>query len=451
MSKDQFSLGTFGYTPRDYTKKKKKTSTVTVQPSPEPTLLVPSVIPNEDTLNYDKTPLLYNNSTVTTNDLVPAQRPLKGATEQKPGINTPSITYPHPGPTMLVPSVIPNEYTLDYSNTPLLYNNKNVVTHHLLPDKNPGGGVIIKDYSKSLNLGEYNYDDIYDEIYSSSEGTGATKVDVTALLNAYKQQADASNAIALQTFNSKRDQLLQSIKRAYAQNELNTLQQNQAFINNMADLEASNVANTRGARVQAGQMGLSGSGIQQLAQLKVLLGQANAVSEVASKNETALAKLRDSLADFDTKSMTGLEDATNEYAKAVLGANNKMATNSANIVMDAETAYANALRSSSSSEGTYGMAANMVTNTLNGTTDTLNYTLNYLSNMSVKELKQYAKNNGINIKGVKSSNLREFLSKQAAETAQQTIYALNEEYSLNPKTFNTAYSNIANLLNFYKK
>ena len=450
MSKDQFSLGTFGYTPREYTKKKKKTSTV--QPSPGPTMLVPSVIPNEDTLNYDNTPLLYNNSTVTTHDLVPAQRPLKGATEQLSNTKTSSTVYPHPGPTMLVPSVIPNEYTLDYSNTPLLYNNKNVVTHNLLPAKTPNGSTVTKDDAKSLILGEYNYDDIYDEIYSSSKGTGATKVDVTALLNAYKQQADASNAIALQNFNSKRDQLLQSIKRAYTQNELNTLQQNQAFINNMADLEASNIANTRGARVQAGQMGLSGSGIQQLAQLKVLLGQANAVSEVASKNEAALAKLRDSLADFDTKAMAGLEDTTNEYAKAVLGANNKMATNSANIVMDAETAYANALRSSSSSGGTtHGMAANMVINTLNGTTETLKYTLNYLSNMSVKELKQYAKNNGINIKGVKSKNLKDFLSKQAAETAQQTIYALNDEYSINPATYNTAYSNIANLLKFYKK
>ena len=448
MSKDQFSLGTFGYTPRNYTKKKKKTSTV--QPTPEPTLLVPSVIPDENTLNYDKTPLLYNNNTVTTHDLVPAQRPLKGATEQKPGINTPGTIYAHPGPTMLVPSVISNKYTLDYSNTPLLYNNKNVVTHHLLPDKNPGGGTISKDYPKSLNLGEYNYDDIYNEIYSSSSVSGATKVDVTALLNAYNQQKDAANAIAAQTYNSKRDQLLQSIKRAYEANELARQQQSQNFINDQANLEAANMANARNARVQAGNMGLSGSGVQQLAQLKNLLSQANAVSEVSSKNIAALEKLRSSLATTDEKAMAQLEDALNSYTTSVLGNNNKMAKNSADIVMDAETAYANALRSSQSSKSTYGMAANMVANTFNGATETLRYTLNYLSKMTTKELKQYAKNNGIDIKGIKSRNLKEYLGKQAAMAAQSRMDALNEEYSINPAMYNTAYSNIAALLDYYK-
>lgn len=447
MSRDQFSLGTFGYTPRDYTKKKKKTSTV--QPTPEPTLLVPSVIPNENTLNYDNTPLLYDNSTVTTHDLVPAQRPLKGATEQKPGNNTPSTIYPHPGPTMLVPSVIPDKYTLDYSNTPLLYNNKNVVTHHLLP-RRPAWGVIDSTASSSINLKPYNYNDVYDEIYSSSSGTGATKVDVTALLNAYNQQKDAANAIAEHTYNSKRDQLLQSIKRAYEANELARQQQSQNFINDQANLEAANMANARNTRVQAGAVGLSGSGIQQLAQLKNLLSQANAVSEVSSKNIAALEKLRSSLATTDEKAMAQLEDALNNYTTSVLGNNNKMAKNSADIVMDAETAYANALRSSQSTNSTHSMAANMIINTFNGATDTLRYTLDYLSKMSIKELKQYAKNNGIDIKGIKSRNLKEYLGNQAAMVAQSRIDALNEEYSINPSMYGNAYSNMATLLNHYK-
>lgn len=363
-----------------------------------------------------------------------------------------SVIYPPPQPNALVPSVIPNKQTIDYSDTPLMYNNKGVNTDGLLPKpimvgKSPNTSL---KNPLSIGLADYNYDDIYNEIYSSGSSTGgATKVDVTALLNAYKQQADAANAIAQQTHNSKREQLLNHIKRAYAANDLARAQQSQNFINDQANLEAANMANTRNARVQAGNMGLSGSGIQQLAQLKNLLSQANAISEVSNKNMVALEKLRSSLATTDEKAMAQLDDALNDYTTAVLGNNSKMAKNSANIVMDAETAYANALRQANSSGSTYGMAANMVANTFNGMSDTLRFTLDMLSNMKTKELRQYAKDNGISLEGIKSRNYKAYLGKQAAIQAQQTVDALNDSYPINPSMYNTAYNNIASILKYY--
>lgn len=388
MNRDQFSTGSFGYTPRQYNKKKKVS---TVQPAPAPTSLVPSIIPNEQTINYSETPLNYANKGVNTDGLLPK------------------------------PIMVGKSPNVSFKNTP------------------------------SLELADYNYDNIYNEIYSSGSSTGgATKVDVTALLNAYKQQADAANAVAQQTHNSKREQLLNHIKRAYAANDLARAQQSQNFINDQANLEAANMSNARAARVQAGNMGLSGSGIQQLAQLKNLIGQANAISEVSNKNMAALEKLRSSLATTDEKAMAQLDDALNDYTTAVLGNNSKMAKNSANIVMDAETAYANALRQANSSGSTYGMAANMVYNTFRGTTEKLRMTLDAISKMSTKELKQYAKDNGIDLKNIKSRNYKEYIGRQAAIEAQQLMDTLNADYSINPATYDTIYSNIANLLNYYK-
>lgn len=368
--------------------------------------------------------------------------------------NKTSVNYAQPEPTGGVPSVFPGINTIDYQNTPLSYENKTVNGQGLLPKPSIIAPTNTKptDTNTNLVLGDYDYNNIYDAIYSSSaSGSGATKVDVSALLDAYRQQAEASNAVAKQAYSSRRDQLLNEIKRAYAANDLAMRRQNQDFINKQADLEASGTANARNMRLEAGARGLSGSGLQQLAQLKNLLGQASAVSEVSVKNEAALEKLRASLANMEDKTMGNLEDALNNYTKNALSANDRMAINSADKVMEAETAYANALKNSysSSSGSTYGMASNMVYNTLIGTSDLLKNTLDRLSKMSIKELKTYAKDNGINIKGVKSSNLKGYLSNQAATDAQQSIYDLNDTYPINPATYNLAYQNIANLLKYY--
>ena len=315
-----------------------------------------------------------------------------------------------------------------------------------------------KSKSSKLSLEPYNYEDIYNNLLTDisggySSGGGAYKPDVSALLAAYNQQNEAANETAKSNYEITKNSLIESLKRFQEQNMKQQQQQKQQLINAQSELGDVGAQESRNERINAGLRGLSGSGIQQLQQLQRLSSQGSKITDVASKNTEALTKLSDALVSKQEKTDEALADALNTYTSAVNKANETYGNKAADVSFDAEKAYASALANSygsSESDSDYGLVANDIYNILNSTTQRLQTNLDYLGGLSKKELKDYAKSNGISLKGIKSREYKDYIAGQLRNNALDTINELNETYPVSRSNYNTASNNIYNLLRNFR-
>ena len=163
-------------------------------------------------------------------------------------------------------------------------------------------------------------------------GYATPSLDISGLLAAYQAQADADKATAKQTYDTTRNDLLTSLKRFQEQNAKDVQNQQRSFLSNQAALESALSQADRQNRISNSARGLSGSGLQQLAQLQNLMSQGQDISDLATDNSQKMDTLRKALQEYQTDTDTKLNSALNIYNNAL----NSIEANLAKSKADAE-------------------------------------------------------------------------------------------------------------------
>ena len=183
--------------------------------------------------------------------------------------------------------------------------------------------------NKSSKKTSYNYTDSVlggaslGEDYASGGGGGSyggysSGPDISALLAAYDQQADASRKIAQSTYDTTRNDLLTSLKRFQEQNAKDVANQKQSYLTEQSSLDYAREQANRQNRISASSRGLGGSGLQQLAQLQTLMGQSEDVSQAAASNQKAMDTLRQALQQKEEDTNSNLSKAQNTLNDALM-------------------------------------------------------------------------------------------------------------------------------------
>lgn len=183
-----------------------------------------------------------------------------------------------------------------------------------------------------------DYANYYGDGSGGSGGSGGyggyvtPSLDISGLLAAYQAQADADKSTAKQTYDTTRNDLLTSLKRFQEQNAKDVQNQQRSFLSNQAALESALSQADRQNRISSAARGLSGSGLQQLAQLQNLMSQGQDISDLATDNSQKMDILRKALQEYQTDTDTKLNSALNIYNNAL----NSIEANLAKSKADAE-------------------------------------------------------------------------------------------------------------------
>lgn len=172
--------------------------------------------------------------------------------------------------------------------------------------------------------------------------------DISGLLAAYDQQADASRKIAQNAYNTTRNDLLTSLKRFQEQNAKDVETQKQSYLSEQSGLDYAREQANRQNRISASSRGLGGSGLQQLAQLQTLMAQGEDISKAASSNQKAMDNLRAALQQKE-------DDTNTEIAKAQTTLSDALSKIEANLAQQkADAIYQNEMAKLSGSSGGSG-------------------------------------------------------------------------------------------------
>ena len=184
---------------------------------------------------------------------------------------------------------------------------------------------------------------------ASGGSGGYYTLDIGDMLKAYEQQADADRAVAKQSYDTARNDLLTSLKRFQdqyntskedlattlnrykqeydtsldtlatalnrykEQNALDVQNQQKDYVSGQAAIEAAIQQADRQNRISAAARGLGGSGLQQLAQLQTLLSQGQNISNLANENQSVMDALRKALANKEEDTNKSREALRREY------------------------------------------------------------------------------------------------------------------------------------------
>ncbi len=199
-------------------------------------------------------------------------------------------------------------------------------------------GVIDKDAANA-------YSDDYSSSYSGGGVALPSRIDLTDMLNAFEQQAEANRQQQLNTRNVKRADLLSAIERFREDTAESRARQRSAYNSQRADLEEAAFMANRSAMQSAAARGLGGSGLQQLSQLQNLMESGRKVNTAAQANQQVQNDLTKALqrqeADYNTN-VKNLEDA---YNLAIQNINANLANQRAQAIYNEDVRYANALQS----------------------------------------------------------------------------------------------------------
>ena len=183
--------------------------------------------------------------------------------------------------------------------------------------------------------------------YTGGSGGGGM-IDISNILKAYEQGAEANRATVKQTYESRRNDLLTSLKRFQEQNAKDVERQQRVYLSDQAALESAIAQADRQNRINAASRGLGGSGLQQLAQLQNLLSQGQTISDMATENQNTLESLRTALANQEEDTQTSLNNILDVYNNALLSIDSDLAANKANIEYQARENAASRVAAASS-------------------------------------------------------------------------------------------------------
>ena len=193
----------------------------------------------------------------------------------------------------------------------------------------------------------------YNNLYGTGGTGGYYTLDITNMLKAYNQQAEADKAAAKQSYDTTRSDLLTSLKRFQEENAQNQENQKKAYLSGQASLESAREQADRQTRVNAASRGLGGSGLQQLAQLQNLINQGQDISDLATSNQSAMDKLRTLLAQKEEDTDKALANANTTYENALKQINANLAANIANAEIQRANSYVAPTGGSSLEENAY--------------------------------------------------------------------------------------------------
>ena len=267
---------------------------------------------------------------------------------------------------------------------------------------------------------------------SSSYVDPSGMIDISNMLKAYEDAAAANKAVAEQSYNTRRNDLLTSLKRYQEQNAQDVAAQQKTYLSNQALVESAIAEADRQNRISASARGLGGSGLQQLAQLQTLLSQGQTISDMATENQDVINNLRKVLANYDEDTQTALADLEKTKENTLLGIESELGTNKANLEYQArekaaDRAHAQKLAEASTAaqiaaqNAQYEAQAAADEKALNSQLATL--AKNYENEMSA-------------IDSMSSSALKDAYGTKKASEAKKTLY-------------NTYYSGLGDILNAY--
>ncbi len=207
------------------------------------------------------------------------------------------------------------------------------------------------DNANIKNVSSLDVNDILNEYSSggSSYGGGPGMIDLSNIMAAYEKEAQSNRDIAKQAYDTRREDLLTSLKRFQEQNARDVQNQQRAYLSNQASLESAIAQADRQNRISAASRGIGGSGLQQLAQLQNLLSQGQTISDMATENQGIMDTLRRKLAEQTQDTDTAINRALADYTNQISSINSKLASNKANIEYQArENAAARAASAAAS-------------------------------------------------------------------------------------------------------
>lgn len=261
----------------------------------------------------------------------------------------------------------------------------------------------------------------------------ARPIDLTPMINAYNQAAQAQKDTANQTYQSKRQDLLTSIKRFQEQNALQQQQQRQDYLSTRADLEDARYQADRATAIDAASRGISGSGLQQLSQLQNLIAQGREVSENANANQQAMDALRTALREAQEDTDKSLNDILNEYNLNV----QNIDANTANLIAQLE--YNERVRQEEARQQAASLAASLASQraSLNESQNQGISALNSIVNEAYNQLKRTNKNDKNTMNDIYDAAM-------SAATAAQS------DYGLSNTLYNQAATNLGYLIDYFK-
>lgn len=236
----------------------------------------------------------------------------------------------------------------------------------------------------------YDVSDYVNGLIGNGGSGGYYTLDISNMLKAYEQQADADRAVAKQSYDTARNDLLTSLKRFQEdyntsrndlatalnrykeQNALDVKNQQKDYISNQAAIESAIQQADRQNRISAAARGLGGSGLQQLAQLQTLLSQGQNISNLANENQSIMDALRTALANREEDNANALEKLRREYTNKEEDIN----TNLSNLL----NTYTNNLNS---------INARLATNKANAEVQRANSYVPYSGGISAYEAQSY--------------------------------------------------------------
>lgn len=263
---------------------------------------------------------------------------------------------------------------------------------------------------------------------SSYSGNPAGMVDISNMLKAFDQAAEANKAVVDQSYNERRNDLLTSLKRYQEQNAKDVAAQQKTYLANQALVESAIAEADRQNRISAAARGLGGSGLQQLSQLQTLMSQGQTISDMATENQNVVNSLREVLANYDEDTQTALGNLVTTKENSLKGINSELASNKANLEYQAREAAADRAQMAASTNAQiaaqnaeYEAAAREDERMLNSQLATLQK--NYENEIS-------------NIKGMSSKALNSLYGTKKADEAKKVVY-------------NNYYANLGEIANAY--
>ena len=277
----------------------------------------------------------------------------------------------------------------------------------------------------------------------SSSGSGVkwydvVKGDISGLLAAYDQQANAARATAKSKLDTTRNDLLTSINRFREQNAKDQLNQKQQYQSGQASLESARAQADRQSRIGASARGLGGSGLQQLAQLQNLLGQSEDVSKLANENQASMDKLREALKQQEEDYNTNVKNAETEYSNTLNSIASALANQKAQAIAENEQRYADQINARNAAMAQYSYSSSPGTTTTTNTGD--------LTRTVLDDLNRGLKSIANSTSKYKTASAKNKAATKLIKEQHGTIQALLESYG---GAYNTYKSDINKMLKSY--
>lgn len=293
---------------------------------------------------------------------------------------------------------------------------------------------------------DYNYDNIYNTIssdYGVSSG-GAYRPDTSAAIAAINKAASANRDVATSSYNTKRSDLLDSLRRYQDTNAKQVASQKQSYLTSRASLDTAKEQANRQSRISNASRGLGGSGLQQLAELQNDLGLQSDQSLLANANQREMDNLKTLLSNYTEDTNKGISNAYIDYQNALKSIDADTAQRIADVNYQADMVAAQNRMSQASAQGTARQTANSLYNALNSIINNEQSLTSLAGIMRNQNQKELAESYGLKKNATKSD-----IGKKILMDYTTRLNDLNSNYGLPTDVYNTARNNIINSLKYY--